>query len=729
VLASEISALSTSTSNLQLQINLLYSDTAFLQSEIDAVNQSGIDTFAFASQCCSNLSSATNTLQIEINNTNIALASQIDLLNATTALQRSAIAAVSSALVVAETAIGVLYTTTALQASAIAAVTTAARTFSFELAVISTSTAKLQSEIDALRISSSSCCSMLATSTGYLQSQIDHLASSSAIQSQFAQLNTATIFLQNEITSCCDMLTMETIFLQSQINTLQTSTGALQSQIGVLSTSTTSINNALISCCDMLTMETIFLQSEINTLQTSTGILQSQIDIISTLTGPGGGLFLQSEINALNTSTTNISNQSQSCCSALSTSTGLLQSEIDVINGNIGELCTILVTGTVSFNIGMLPAANQTIIFKFDPCYLCNEIPTLLFDPIIFGNGGVVELQPCSRMLFEGDGIVALNTGTQFAFTGTPFDPLMSNWPQLIVQDGARIQIATGATVTFGGLPTAGGAGTLILRRDAHLIQNSACHVIFGQSTLDELSISVAADSMIMLNDPNALLTFRLGTFDIIFDNHSALSILMGTVEMNMFQGAGVVARINQAAIIRTLQFTNGSSLEIQSIDPSLTALLRVAPNADNVTVDFDNLTGFVEGGGNFEFKEFDSSGNILVDSTLVIQDQHFSVDNSILEIFMKHTYLLQQNVIERPDSTILVQLGTLPNPNEQMRLSAFAPLRNGKILRLFQGDHDLFYTSSAANETFDLMKGIDFKGRLFTIFNSDETTRVPPGA
>ncbi len=99
-----------------------------------------------------------------------------------------------------------------------------------------------------------------------------------------------------------------------------------------------------------------------------------------------------------------------------------------------------------------------------------------------------------------------------------------------------------------------------------------------------------------------------------------------------------------------------------------------------------------------------------------------------MVQTFMNLTYLQQPGLIEAPDATILVQIGTLPDPLNDGQLAAFCPIRDGSIVGLAQGDHDVFYdTDNDTTSILDLVRGYDALGNLFTITNCNASTRTPP--
>ena len=135
----------------------------------------------------------------------------------------------------------------------------------------------------------SSTVSALQTSTGYLQTEINALSASSA--ACCTALATSTGYLQTQITNEAATRSIADVLLQNQISLLNTSTTSLETQI---------VNEAATrSTADVILQNQI--TTNLNTLtavQTSTGYLQTQINAIS--------------------------GSSAACCSALATSTGIL---------------------------------------------------------------------------------------------------------------------------------------------------------------------------------------------------------------------------------------------------------------------------------------------------------------------------------------------------------------------------------------------------------------------
>jgi len=392
----------------------------------------------------------------------------------------------------------------------------------------------------------------------------------------------------------------------SMIDMLKTSTGELQSEIDVN-----------ISMIDMLKTSTGELQSQIDVNASCCEMNATMIDMLKTSTGE-----LQSEIDV------NIS-----MIDMLKTSSGELQSQIDNLCALIGCSCSIAVTSTMmTFDPVHTPTAGATVRFEFDRCYAgCNNLPRIIFD-------APVTLPAGSRMAFSGNGIVELKDGAAFVFEGTPYcldsnppaNP-QADWPSLVIEDGAIMHLDTNATVTLGGQLTnpdgTGGGGCIVVRECGAILLDRSSHLVIGSTYKDDLSLAIECASSMRLTNTEALITFQKGCSEIIFDHHSALSIIEGTVEFNMYRGSRIDFDGNEAeGVVNKLYFREGSHLEVER--RGLTSgLIRFAPNfnpdadcelGNDVAVDFDNTCGEVCGRGHMEFKEFVCDNPLTLSLALV---------------------------------------------------------------------------------------------------------------
>jgi hypothetical protein len=447
----------------------------------------------------------------------------------------------------------------------------------------------------------------------------------------------------------------------------------------------------------------------VDALQTSTGFLQSQIDSLTSCS-------ICSIIDCLEINVAILIDeveQLMSCCDVLSSKVDVCCSSTAV--GPTNE-CTINVSGTYYWTAANIPATNTSVIFQFDPCYgeMCGPNPpkpTVVFDPAVFGNGGVVPIPASTRTIFSGEGIVQVRNGVTFDFQGTPFTD-MSDWPALIIEDLAQMDFDSGSTITFGGQ-----GGKFVVRSGALMNMDVPTHVIFGQNLFATNILHwIDFAGSVLINNPSALLTYSQGTFDILYSNHSTLNIQSGTMEVNTLNGA------QSDGILSLFHFVDGSSLRIDKTGvPSVDGLLRFAPNFLNATIDFDNRAGITflgdgqDTGGNIQFVSFD---NPAVNTTTIIQDKHFAFVRPMVELFMELSYYLYRGLIETPDATIMCRMGTIPVVANDGQLAAFCPTRDGSIVGLQQGDHDLFYDGLQ-------IKGYNFANQLFTISNCDASTRV----
>jgi hypothetical protein len=255
-------------------------------------------------------------------------------------------------------------------------------------------------------------------------------------------------------------------------------------------------------------------------------------------------------------------------------------------------------------------------------------------------------------------------------------------------------------------------------------------HIFFGE-TLGVTQIMHWMDfaGVVQVTNTGALMTYHQGNFNILYDNHSALEIALGTVELNTNNG------FESPGIVDQLYFKDGASLRINKTGVVIggvlfDGLLRFAPNYFDAPMDFDNRAGvtFIGDGqysyGNIQFRSFDGAGNIAVNTTLWLQDNHFAFVRPVLDAYMELTYQLRRAIVESPDATILVRLGTIPDVNADGQLAAYCPSRDGSVVGLQQGDHDVFYNSSVVGGPLDQVQGFNFNNQLFTIDNCDPATR-----
>ncbi len=568
----------------------------------------------------------------------------------------------------------------------------------------------LQSDVSALQTSATNLqieIDNVETSTGSLQSDIDSLKTSTgSLQSQIISNDNDISSLQNQIASN----DIDISNVQSDVSALKTSTGSLQVEI------------------DNLEINTGELQNMVTMLKTSTGSLQAQIN--------NNDSDISALQNQLNSSDANINNL-QSNMSTLQTNAESMQSQINEVYAAEGYQYVIPIVHELKFDTSMLPKEGEMVMFKFNPSFGSMAfMPRLIFDPSYFGKNGRVKLPRNTRFIISGEGIVELKDGVIFDFGGSVSDEAESDWPQLIVEDGAIMHIEPHATVVLGGgtlnktRSRVKGAGIFAVRNNASVLLDSPSHMIVGEHINNKLKFAVERGGMVIVNNVQALLSFQLGTFDILFNNHSAFTIAQGIVEFNMLNGIlpefqGVL----HAGVIKKLHFTDGSKLEIsKSIHGA--GLLRMAPNAgehDGELIDFDNQSGFICGEGNMQLRRFDVSGKKIINTTVHIQKNMFATHQDMLHLFMMLGSLFDHNSAIFDEMATLVSLGSIPNADQDGRLAVFCPTKDGSIVKLAQGDHDVFYDRSKTDGDFDLIRGFDARGQLFTIKDCDESTRTPP--
>ena len=412
----------------------------------------------------------------------------------------------------------------------------------------------------------------------------------------------------------------------------------------------------------------------------------------------------------------------ESCCEVNGSLIEVLESLVDNIST---ETCITRVCSDLNFELSMLPGPGETRVFEFCKCSPCkcsnpeDSAPRVIFDPAVYGGGGRVVLPESSTLMFTGCGTVELKDGVIFELDGTPFGATRADWPQLILDSGAQMIVEASGTATIGGGTV--GAGCFITRQGGSvMIDNASSQLIFGETVNNEILVFSEIASHITVDNPTALISFHLGTFDVIFDNNSALQALQGTIEMNTLSGA------ESAGVIRLFEFHNDSALVIPGVCGQTFGVLRLAPNISNSNVAFDNLTGHVAGNGDIQFVSF-SGGAEVVNSVIRAQNNNFDITQPMVNTFMELGYIIERGLVTPPDATILATQGSRPDQVECGRLVAFCPSRNGSIVGLAQGDHDVFYDRSVSCGTLDLVRGYDRLGRVFTISNCDASTRRPP--
>jgi len=465
-------------------------------------------------------------------------------------------------------------------------------------------------------------------------------------------------------------------FLESCCEEVKTSTGELVSIIDSLGGDLYSRIDLMESCCEEV--------------KTSTGELISIIDSLEASS-------IVSRIEFL-----------ESCCEEVKTSTGYLQHQIDEC---CCADCVYSITSDDTYFVPnlipeMMPGVDSAVVFRFEPCWGDERVPRLIFDANNLP-GGEVQLVQAARMVFQGEGIVELRDGVSFNFGN---ELLKANWPHVVVEERAMMIPVENATVSFYGR-------SKIKVRDAGMILlDEESHIIFGNVETDEFDIDVDAVGSIIVNHPDALITFQRSIFDIHFSRLSLLSILQGRVEFNSNKD------FYEPGTLSSLKFSEGANLEVQRPD----GLLRLSPNLDDSLVDFDNRTGVVDGGGhkmfgsgNVQFIDFDNG----INTTLRLQENFFQSEDTIVEMFLELALVLKSTeaIIYPSDINILVRLG-----DSEQTLAAIDPRRTGSVYELQQEDHDVAYefVDQFGQGEFPII-GRDKDGRFFEIYQDGARTTI----
>jgi hypothetical protein len=461
-------------------------------------------------------------------------------------------------------------------------------------------------------------------------------------------------------------------------------------------------------------------------------VLESEIEgiIISTPEGLISRIdVLASEVAVLET-----------CCEINSSRLDVLESIVDIIGTGSHmvstETCEILVCGELKFDFSMLPGPSQTVVFRFCKCYNPKEnLPSVLFDPAYYGNGGIVPLAKQARMVFTGHGNVHMKDGVQISMLGTPNVGHIpgSDWPEFYLENSATMILDPNAVVTFrGGSP---GAGCIRMREGGAINLNQpGSHLIIGEEACNEFLVQADVASQVVVNNPTAAISFVYGIYTLRFDNNSSLEAMQGVIEFN------TINMMPAAGYLREMTFTDNSCIVTPGQCGDTFGLIRLALNDPMQTcttgstsnVIFNNLTGQVCGHGDLQYLAFDGSGNVVINSVTQIQNNHFTTEQDISQLFIGLSLLLDDQVIVPPEQQILAIQGSIPDQSRCGGLIAFCPPgdlleRDGSFVPLAQGDHDVFYDRSVSCGAFDLIRGYDQYGRVFTIFNCDASTRTPP--
>jgi polyhydroxyalkanoate synthesis regulator phasin len=390
--------------------------------------------------------------------------------------------------------------------------------------------------------------------------------------------------------------------------------------------------------------------------------------------------------------------------------------------------CIITITTDTFFDPithpNWIPGPASAVVFQFSECVPANNnstlvtpFPRLIFDPSVYdpsnSNNGVINLPEDSQLIFRGIGTVALRGTGGFNLEGTGGTTV--TYPNLVVEQGATMQFCdNGVQTTW----QVSGSGRMIIRNGSSLLMNQvpqfpscASFFIVGDSSLnlvDNIEFTVDSGSSVIVDNPASSLIFQNSTIDVVFNNHSALSLESGLVEFNSnsITGTAVAAQGN----IRTLQFLEGSSLEIYQVSPYPT--MNLAPNFLNLPVDFDNRNGFINGNGNMRFRSFDVNA---IDSTVLIQNNYFATTRTMVETFMNLAFLIDSlNPVTPlpPDQPMMVKLGSIPDISLLTNLATFRFTPNGldgSVQTLMNEDHDLSYRGY-------FITGYDMNGHRFEI-------------
>ena len=550
--------------------------------------------------------------------------------------------------------------------------------------LIQTSTGQLQEQLTVCCDESDSrldylesCCDQLSTSSGELQSQITgNDADITNLQSQITTNDNDIGDLQADVTN-----------LQSQIASNDADIASVQNTLALIQTSTGQLQAQLITCCDEHSSRLEFLEnldrdydSGLDLLKTCCDNSNSRLDTLENV-----DMDYDSRLDSLEQIDRDYDSRLdhlESWSDQLSTSSGELQSQIDRINTIEGYGSTIEVSGEVYFDYSMLPAQGEAI--KLQLLSSCGQQSKLIFDPAVYDpegtNNGVIALPPSSCLTLCGEGDVLLKDGVHFLMQGDLFDAEQTDWPSLVIDEHAFVRLDDNATVKIAGEGINTCAGRFVIKSSGCLILDKNCQFIVGETGLEAVEVRVEFLGAIIVDHPDAYLTFQMGQVDLIVTFEGLLCVHDGIIEFNTNRGDPA------AGFVRTFYITEDGSLQINKKDFKL-GLMCFAPNIGDLDTDFNSLGGDVGGEGHIQF--IDTENNI--DSRIKIQPNTFAMVDDIVDIFMLLGCFYDTVLSHSPTAHILVKLGST-DPNQDGRLAVLHPYRDGSIVLMEKGDYNIAY-------------------------------------
>jgi hypothetical protein len=676
----------------------------------------------------------------------VALFSARDLLSTSTVRLNSIIDSLNTRLVLTTNLLGT--STVALNS----AITGLSASTAASLGSVSTSTVRLGSLVDSLSTSMATNSSSVATSTTALSSTVVGLSATvGAVSAGLTTLEERVGLVEGQGPSQSDSLLLALLALgsvtdeldgritqgqaelativsqldgkiASQADGLDTQLGQLNTAINIVDEKIDTLNSRLASEDDMLLLDLIELNSAVDALDakivTRSMSLSDEFDL----------RCLELENAAIS-----IGEQSRKCCQeneeALESCAQLVArhaGQIQDFESYTGSAVTILIMEDQVLTQDMLPVQGETKIIRFAPVpqNSDHQLATLTIDPSLLDGDGRIVLNPGSKLKFSGQGIVVLQDGVLFELRGNcrfDQDVVLGEQnnsadlacPELVFEGRVTVYVVPGATIKCAG----SGSGSVRIRRGAQFIVNQASQVILGDDEGSILNLFFDDNSSLVLDNPDALLSFQQATFNIMFDRNSTCDIVQGVCEFNSNRG------VYAPGFVQKIQFKGGSILNVHRVG-DYAGCVAMAPNKDNSTVCFDNIGSFVNGKGDIRYRSFDKQG---VDSTLEIQGSSGALQGSMGQLWMAlaahdvgaiavRLGTLSGDICGRAGQTVCGQAGNLAALTPERSILPGEEQRSGRIIKLQPGDSHLFYDVSVCGGALNVISGVDASGTVFRL-------------
>lgn len=274
-------------------------------------------------------------------------------------------------------------------------------------------------------------------------------------------------------------------------------------------------------------------------LQTSTGVLQKNIDLLDTTkTGMLKSLVLQL----------------QGCCDEIITSTGYIQQEMHALDARIAaheHALDILQTSTGALGstvekvlnvigAGSVVMVHETVFFDHQKL-LKNEGDVLTFKfsqtsgehipQLVFDAKTVVHIPARARIVFDGEGVITISDQVQFVLHAHD----SASAAHMIIQNRAHVTLAKNARATVSG------KGHVLVRDAGALELDQPSNLIIGATENDDIRIRLTAFGTCALEHTKAAVSCAHGNQDLIVDDGGIVKLTEGQLELNVYRGKQVI--------------------------------------------------------------------------------------------------------------------------------------------------------------------------------------------